>query len=219
MPFKTLLHTDATQAVGRIPVDVRQLGVDLASVSAHKLYGPKGAGCLYVRRGMRSSHRFMAEAMKPGFRSGTTNVPGAVGFGKAAELARTKMAQEMSRSVELVERLVGGLREALSGVEIISESAPRLPNTVNVRFAGADGEAVMVNAPGVLISSGSACTAMIPDASHVLQRMGMPQEQAYECLRFSTGRPTTEAEIDAAVKQIALAVKRVRLLTDPGDER
>ena len=146
-------------------------------------------------------------------RSGTLNVAGIVGFGVAAELAAKQRDDEAERSTRLISQLVADLTARLDGVEIIAGSAPRLPNTINIRFTGADAEAVMVNAPTVAVSSGSACTAMVPHPSHVLTAMGMSADDASECLRFSTGRPTTSDDITEAVGALVPAVTRVRELT------
>ncbi len=211
--YGALVHTDATQAVGRINFDVEHSDVDLASISAHKIYGPKGVGALYVRRGVRIDATVHGGGHEHNMRSGTLNVAGIVGFGAAAELAAKQRDDDAERSTQLTAQLVAGLVAQLSDVEVISESAPRLPNTVNVRFAGADAEAVMVNAPTIAVSSGSACTSMVPHPSHVLTAMGMSADEASECLRFSTGRPTTDESITEAVTALVSAVTRVRELT------
>jgi cysteine desulfurase len=208
----SLLHTDATQAVGKIPVNLAELGVDLASVSAHKFYGPKGVGALFVRRGVRLGPVMHGGGHESGLRSGTLNVPGIVGLGAASGLASRLIPDEVHRERALVGRLTDGLVKALPAVTVVAEQAQRLPNTTNIRFSGADAEAVMVHAPDVFVSTGSACTASVPDASHVLQSMGMTQEAAFECLRFSIGRPTTSEQIDAAVERVSKAVGRVRQL-------
>ena len=207
-----LFHTDATQAPGRIPVDLSELGVDLASFSAHKMYGPKGIGCLYVSRPVRLAPHMHGGGHERGLRSGTLNVPGIVGFGAAAALAAEKEPADSSRYRALVESMVGGLQERVDGVELVAAKAARLPNTANLRFHGTDGEAVMANAPLVATSSGSACTSQVPTASHVLRAMGMSDAEAAECLRFSVGRQTSEHDIDQAVAQLASAVARVRQL-------
>ena len=211
--YGALFHTDATQAVGRINFDVEHSDVDLASISAHKIYGPKGVGALYVRRGVRIDATVHGGGHEHNMRSGTLNVAGIVGFGVAAELAAKQRDDDAERSTQLTAQLVAGLVAQLSDVEVISESAPRLPNTVNVRFAGADAEAVMVNAPTIAVSSGSACTSMVPHPSHVLTAMGMSVDAASECLRFSNGRPTTGEGITEAVTALVSAVTRVRELT------
>lgn len=208
-----LFHTDATQAVGRIDFDVKRCDADLASISAHKLYGPKGVGALYVRRTIQIEAVIHGGGHERNMRSGTLNVAGIVGFGAAAELAAKQRHEDADCSTRLVEGLVSALTAQLDGVEVIAESAPRLPNTVNLRFTGADAEAVMVNAPTVAVSAGSACTSMVPHPSHVLTAMGMSTDDASECLRFSTGRPTTSDDITKAVDVLVPAVARIRELT------
>ena len=208
-----LFHTDATQAVGRINFDVEHAAVDLASISAHKIYGPKGVGALYVRRGVRIDALIHGGGHEHNMRSGTLNVAGIVGFGAAAELAAKQRDEDSERSTQHILELLAGLASRLDGVGVVAESVPRLPNTVNVRFAGADAEAVMVNAPTVSLSSGSACTSMVPHPSHVLIAMGMSADDASECLRFSIGRPTTSEDITEAVAALVPAVTRVRELT------
>jgi len=208
-----LFHTDATQAVGRIDFDVKRCDADLASISAHKLYGPKGVGALYVRRTIQIEAEIHGGGHERNMRSGTLNVAGIVGFGAAAELAAKQRHEDADRSTRHVERLVSALTAQLDGVEVIAESAPRLPNTVNLHFTGADAEAVMINAPTVAVSAGSACTSMVPHPSHVLTAMGMSTDDASECLRFSTGRSTTSDDIAKAVSVLVPAVNRIRELT------
>ncbi|MBD3923300.1 cysteine desulfurase [Nocardioides cavernae] len=208
-----LVHSDATQAPGRMQIDVQELGLDLASFSAHKFYGPKGVGALYVRRGVSLSPQQLGGGHEAGLRSGTTNVPGVVGMGAASTLAQQNLAKSVEQSQRLIDLLIGCINEKLPGAEVVTGTAKRLPNTVNLRFPGADGEAVMVNAPNVLMSTGSACTSRVPDASHVLQAMGRSQEEAYECLRFSVGRETTAEEMSVAADCVASAVERVRELS------
>lgn len=210
--FGSVFHTDATQAIGRLDIDVVALGVDLASVSGHKFYGPKGAGALFVRRGTDLDPLIHGGGHERGLRSGTLNVPGLVGLGYAASLAHVRLEDDNAASSMLVDRLVTGLRASVNEVDLVADRTAKIPNTANLRFVGADGEAVMANAPTVLVSSGSACTAMIPDASHVLLSMGFTQDEAFECLRFSVGRHTTADEIDEAVDLVSRAVERVRVL-------
>ena len=209
-----LLHSDATQAVGKTVVDVDELGVDLLSLSAHKFYGPKGVGALYIRRGTRLHPQIHGGGHESGTRSGTINVPGVVGIGAAATQSASWIASEDGTLRRLTERLYERLRDQLVGVHWIGSAANKLPNTANLRFRGVDAEAVMANAPTVAVSSGSACSASTPEPSHVLQAMGMSQEEAYECLRFSLGRPTAETDVDAAADAIVQAVQRVRALND-----
>jgi cysteine desulfurase len=208
-----LFHSDVTQAVGKVPIDLKIAAVDLASLSAHKIYGPKGVGALFVGRGLNLETQMSGGGHERGLRSGTLNVPGIVGFGAAAVLARDYLTNDRSRLADLSCRLVEALRSRINDVRVIAEDSPRLPNTVNVRMVGADSEAVMANAPRIAISSGSACTALVPEVSHVLLAMGLRPDQAEECLRFSLGRPTTIQDIDAAATHVAKAVRRVRLLT------
>lgn len=208
-----LLHTDATQIVGKLAFDVAELDVDLASMSAHKVYGPKGVGALYISRRVPVAPLIHGGGHERGLRSGTINVPGVIGFGVAAELAGAFIASgESERQRELVRHLVNELKSRVDDLDVVQSGASGLPNTVNVRIAGADAEAVMANAPAVLVSSGSACTSLTPSPSHVLLAMGFDRAAAAECLRFSVGRPTTEADITEAVRELASAVDRVRSL-------
>ncbi|MFW5471107.1 cysteine desulfurase family protein [Knoellia sp. CPCC 206435] len=209
-----LVHTDATQAVGKLPVDVESLGVDLLSLSAHKFYGPKGVGALYIRRGVQLEAQQHGGGHESGVRSGTLNVPGIVGLGAAAEMLTDEVVRESALSEStLVEKLTAGLVSAIPGASPVG-SARRLPNTVCLHFPGADAEAVMANMPDVWVSTGSACTARVPEPSHVLIAMGLSRQQAYECIRYSVGRSTTSEEIRTAVERSAVAVERVRMLTE-----
>jgi cysteine desulfurase len=208
-----LFHSDATQAIGRLPFNVEELNLDLASISAHKIYGPKGVGALFVRRGTQLEAVTHGGGHERGLRSGTLNVPAIVGFGAAANLVTSRMKQTTDKSIALVNQLVVGLNQQLVDIEIVAESTDRLPNTVNIRFNGADSDAVMANAPSIAVSSGSACSARIPSPSHVLMAMGLSSEEASECLRFSVGYPTTSEDIDKTITAIVYAVERVRELT------
>ncbi len=206
-----LVHSDATQAVGRIPFDVNELGVDLASMSAHKMYGPKGVGALFVSRRAEIAPIIHGGGHERGMRSGTLNLPGIVGFGAAAELATKLLTREAARQRQLVDHLLELLTGTTEGVEpVIPEAAARLPGTINIRAVGADAEAVMANAPALAISSGSACTALVPAPSHVLRAMGLADEAALECLRISVGRPTTEQDVGMAAQLLSSAIARVR---------
>lgn len=208
--FGALLHTDATQMVGRLPFDVRELRVDLASMSAHKLYGPKGAGALFVSNDLAIAPQIHGGGHERGLRSGTLNVPGIVGFGASADLAAGRMGAEAPRQAALIERFKAKLMGLIDDVELTAKGSRVLPNTLNIRLIGADAEAVMANAPSVAISSGSACTALTPEPSHVLRAMGMTDEEALECLRISVGCPTTEQDVETGAELIAGAVERVR---------
>jgi cysteine desulfurase len=215
-----LVHTDATQAVGKIPFDVNVLDVDLASFSSHKMYGPKGVGALYVRRRTALAALIHGGGHERGLRSGTLNVPGIVGFGAAARLALQRQQQDAVHSQRLVAVLRGRLEELVPGAEATvacllerSEEPKTLPNTLNMRFPEADAEAVLANMPDVAASSGSACTARVPEPSHVLVAMLGNEDRARECIRFSVGRTTTEAHVLIAAGHVAAAVERVRQLT------
>ena len=207
-----LFHTDATQLVGKLPFDASQSGVDLASLSAHKMYGPKGVGALFVSRRIGVAPQIHGGGHERGARSGTLNVPAIVGFGAAADISRELGPAEAQRQVDLRARLLDELRARLSGVTETTTTTSRLPNTLSLRFEGADAEAVMANAPRVAVSSGSACTALRPEPSHVLRAMGLDATSASECLRLSVGRTTTESDIDEAAVALEVAVNRVRRL-------
>lgn len=207
-----LVHTDAVQAVGRIPVNVEALDVDLLSMTAHKMYGPKGVGALFVRKGNpRLFPQVDGGGHERGMRSGTLNVPGIVGFGVAAEIARLEMASESKRLVTLRDRLLERLRTLLDGVTLNGSMDARLPGNLNVSFPRIDGEALLVSLEGVAVSSGAACTAAEP--SHVLLALGLPKDRALASLRFGLGRWTTEAEIDEAARLVGTAVRQLQGVT------
>jgi len=217
------LHCDATQGVGRIPVDVEALGVDLMSFSGHKIYGPRGLGVLYVRRRsppLRIEPQITGGGQQHGLRSGTLNVPGIVGLAKALELCQGEMPQEMLRLAVLRQQLWAGLNEELEGVALngpqLDRMDWRLPGNLNVAFDGLDGEALMLSMPGLAVSSGSACSAAEPEPSHVLRALGISDEVVRSSLRFGLGRFTTEAEIQFAFETVAQAVSRLRALSNLG---
>jgi cysteine desulfurase len=208
-----LFHTDATQAAGKIPLNVEELGVDLMSLSAHKIYGPKGVGALYVRR--REPRVRLAIQMHGGghernMRSGTLNVPGIVGFGKACELCMEEMDAEPARQAALRDRLEKGIFDRLEYVKRNGHPTERLPNTSNLSFAYVEGEAIMLKIRNLAVSSGSACTSASLEPSFVLRAMGLPDDLGHSSIRFSLGRFTTEAEIDYAVEQVATAILNLR---------
>jgi cysteine desulfurase len=211
-----LIHCDATQAVGKIPVDVGELGVDLMSFTAHKLYGPKGVGALYVRRGVRLTSQIDGGGQEHGLRSGTLNVSGIVGFAKALELCRAEMSEESERLTALRDRLFASLREAIEGVTLngpsLDEPGLRLPNNLNVSFADVDGEALMMAMKTLAVSSGSACTSANPEPSHVLRALGLSDDLTRASLRFGLGRFNTESEVDEAIAMVSDAVSRLRQL-------
>jgi cysteine desulfurase len=210
-----LVHTDAVQAIGKVPFDVNAAGVDLASMTAHKLYGPKGIGALYVRRkNPRVTIAPLVEGggHERGLRSGTLNVPGIVGFGAAAVLAQRLMADEARRLRHLRGRLLAGLRQGVCDVMVNGSLDTRLPGNLNVSFPDIDGEALLVSlCDEVAISSGAACTAAEP--SHVLKALGRPTDLALASLRFGLGRWTTEDEVDRVVELVTHTVQRLRTAT------
>jgi len=208
-----LFHTDATQAVGKVPLDVRQDAIDLLSLSAHKLYGPKGIGALYVRRRdplVRLTPLLDGGGHERGLRSGTIAVPLVVGLGEAADLARRERPEESARLRGLRERLHAGLAARVEAIVLNGHPTLRLPGNLNLSFAYVDGEALMMAMRDVAVSSGSACTSANPEPSHVLTAMGRDEDMARASLRFGLGRFTTAEEIDFAVDAVADAVARLR---------
>src|ERR1700722_6258814 len=208
-----LFHTDAVQAVGKIEVDLDDLLVDLLSASAHKLYGPKGVGILFVRRGQKS---IPIEPLLDGggheqrLRSGTLPVPLIVGFGEACRIAAAELTAEAERLLALRERLWTGLQKAIDGVVLNGHPTERLPGNLNVSFEGVDGEALMTSLSGIAGGSGSACTSADPEPSNVLRAMGRSDALTRASLRFGLGRTTTAAEIDTAISAVAATVARLR---------
>lgn len=215
-----LLHCDATQAIGKLPVDVRSLGLDLMSFSAHKLYGPKGVGVLYIRRStpqVRLEPQIAGGGHEGGLRSGTLNSPGIVGLARAMELCRDELSQEPQRLATLRDRLYAGLTAELDGVSLNGPALDipglRLPGNLNVSFAYVDGEALLMNMKSVAVSSGSACTSANPEPSHVLRALGLSEEATRSSLRFGLGRFNTAEDIDFAIGAVAEVVRRLRKLS------
>jgi len=213
------LHTDAVQAVGHVPFDVEALGVDLASMSAHKMYGPKGAGALYVRRSPKVAlePQTVGGGQEQGLRAGTLNVPAIVGFGAAAAIAREGLAAEHARVAALRDRLLAGLTLELEGVAVTGPLAERLPHNLHVRFAGVDGEALMTSlADDVAVSSGAACASGSREPSHVMTALGLDVVDRWGAVRFGLGRGTSADEIDRAVACVVERVTRLRALSPVG---
>lgn len=212
-------HTDAAQAVGKIDLDVARDGIDLLSLSGHKLYGPKGVGALYARRELQSLLAPQVEGggHERGLRSGTLNVPGIVGLGVATELAALGREREAERLQALAERFLKKLREEVEGVEL-NGPAERLPGNLNLQFLGVDAEALIANCPELAISAGSACSAATPTPSHVLTAIGLDQEAAEQSVRIGIGRPTTGPEVDRAADLLVAAVDRIRAATSEPHE-
>ena len=215
---EVLFHTDATQAVGRIPVNVAELDVDLMSFSAHKMYGPKGVGALFVRRRkpfVRLEPLLYGGGHERSLRSGTLNVPGIVGMARALQLCVEEMDDEASRLAALRDRLFSGLASQLDGVRLNGPAldARRLPGNLNIGFDGIDGESLLLSTRYLAASSGSACTSAHPEPSHVLRALGMSDEAARGSIRFGLGRSNTEDQIDYVVETVADAVRRLRKMS------
>ena len=209
----TAVHCDATQAAGKVPVDVGALGADLLSLSAHKLYGPKGVGALYVRRRTPRLHLVPildGGGHEQGMRSGTLNVSGIVGFARALEIAVAEMAAEGLRLAGLRDRLQDAIVSRLDAVTVNGDTEHRLPNTLNLSFAGVDGAALLVGVREAALASGSACTSADPKPSHVLLAMGRSKALANASLRFSLGRGNTAAEVETVAAAVVREVERLR---------
>ena len=217
-----LLHTDATQAVGKIPVDVEQLQVDLLSFTAHKLYGPKGVGALYVRRRaphVRLEPQIDGGGQQGGLRSGTLPVPLIVGFAHAVELCLAEMPTEAQRLRDLRQQLYTGICQSISGVSLngptLETPELRLDGNLNLSFSGVDGEALMMKMRTIAVSSGSACTSTNPEPSHVLRALGIGDDLTRSSLRFGLGRFNTPADIAHAIRAVSAAVSELRMLASP----
>jgi len=210
-----LFHIDAVQGVGKIPFDVNQAKADLVSLSAHKMYGPKGVGALYVRRKprVRITAQIDGGGHERGMRSGTLNVPGIVGFGKAAALARAEMATEAPRLLALRERLRAGLQARVSDTYVNGSLEHRLPGNLNISFAYVEGEAMLMGLKDIAVSSGSACTSASLEPSYVLRSLGVEEELAHTSIRFGLGRFNTEEEVDFVIDLVATKVEKLRALS------
>ena len=209
-----VFHTDATQSVGKVPIDVGQLNVDLLSLSGHKLYAPKGIGALYIRKGTRILPYIHGGGQESSKRAGTHNVPGIVGLGKAAEIAQATMAEESAREIVLRDRLIEGIL-AIPDTRLNGHPTLRLPNNVNVSIEGAEGESMilMLDMLGICVSSGSACTSGSLAASHVLLAMGLPHELAHGSLRLTLGKDTTDEDVDKVLEVLPGIVSRLRAMS------
>ena len=208
-------HTDAVQSVGKIPVDVKALQLDLLSLSGHKLYAPKGVGAIYIKGGTRLRQLLYGGHHQRGFRPGTENVAGIVGLGKAAELARVSLAEDATRISSLRDKLEQGLLARVPDARANAAGAPRTPNTSNITFSGIEGEALIIvlDLKGLACSTGAACSSGAVEPSHVLTAVGLPAAEARASIRFSLGRHTTAAEIDAALEIVPAAVAQLRQLS------
>jgi cysteine desulfurase len=208
-------HTDAVQTVGHIPTDVNQLGVDLLSISAHKLCGPKGVGALYIRKGTKLMTFMHGGAQERGRRASTENVPGIVGFGKAAELAKPDLDVEMIRLTNLRDILITGILNKIDRTHLNGHPVKRLPNNINISVEFVEGESMCLNMDmaGICASTGSACSSASLEASHVLLAMGLDPVQAHGSLRFTLGKWTTEEEINQVLEVLPRIVTKLRAMS------
>ena len=207
-----LVHTDAVQAVGKVPIDTRRLDVDLLTLSAHKIHGPKGVGALYVRGGTKMAAIIRGGSQERNRRAGTENVAGIVGFGRAAEIALSRLAGDAARIARLRDQLEAKLVATGRGAVVVNGAEPRICMTTNVSFEGVSGEDLLIalDLAGIAVSTGAACAAGSPEPSHVLKAMGFPRERVNSAIRFSLGRETTEEEIERTVEAVTKAVERLR---------
>jgi cysteine desulfurase len=212
---RALFHTDAVQSAGKIPIDVKTLGVDLLSISAHKFYGPKGVGALWIRRGVRLQAPLTGGKQERSRRAGTENVAGIAGMGVAAREAMAKMDAEATRLAALRDRLEDGILRGVSGTAVNGVRSPRVPNTTNISFDRTEAESLLIalDLEGVAVSTGSACSSGTLEPSHVLKAMGFPPHRTQNSLRFSLGVVNTEADIDRVVAVLPGIVEKLRSLT------
>lgn len=218
---KILFHTDAIQAVGKIPIDLKKLPVDMLSLSGHKLHAPKGVGALYVRKGTRFYPYIIGGHQERGRRAGTENVASIIGLGKACELAKENLEKEVSYLSKLRDKLETALLQCCPDVRINGDTENRLPNTTNISFEYIEGEAILLrlNEYGICASSGSACTSGSLEPSHVLRSMGVPFTAIHGSIRFSLSRYNTETEIDEVIKIVPKIIKELRELSPFGKEK
>jgi cysteine desulfurase NifS len=213
-----VFHTDAVQTVGKIPVNVKDLGVDLLSASGHKLYGPKGIGILYVKKGVAIGSYLHGGAHERNLRAGTVNVPGAVGFGEAAELAQQRLPQNTAHLKDLSQRLAGGILNSIENSRLTGHPSERLPGSVSVVFDYVEGESIllMLDSYGIMASSGSACTSGSLDPSHVLLAIGLPHETAHGSLRLTMGKGNTVEDVDYVLEKLPPIIKNLRAMSPLG---
>lgn len=213
-----IFHTDAVQTVGKIPVNVAELGVDLLSASAHKLYGPKGIGCLYAKKGVRIGSFIHGGGHERNLRAGTVNVPGVVGFAKAAELAQQRLCSQEAPLADLAKRLTDGIFAAIPNTRLTGHPERRLPGSVSVCFDYVEGESIllMLDNYGIMASSGSACTSGSLDPSHVLLAIGLPHETAHGSLRLTMGKDNTQEDVDYILEVLPPIIKNLRAMSPLG---
>jgi cysteine desulfurase len=210
-----LVHTDAVQSAGKVPLAVKALGVDLLSVSAHKFYGPKGVGALWIRRGLRLAPLMTGGRQERGRRAGTENVAGIVGMGAAARYAAATMAAEVPRLAELRDRLEAGILRSVTGTAVNGAPTPRVANTTNISFDRVEAESLLIalDLAGIAVSTGSACSSGTLEPSHVLKAMGLPAHRTQNSIRFSLGAGTREADVERVVEVLPGLVEKLRSLT------
>ncbi len=216
----TLFHSDAVQAAGKIPLDVNRANLDLVSLSAHKMYGPKGVGALYVRRRdprVRLAPLIHGGGHERGMRSGTLNVPGIVGFGEAARIAREEMPAESARLEALRDRLEHGIVSQLEEAHVNGHPTQRLPHSLNISFAWVEGESLIMGLSGIAVSSGSACTSATLEPSYVLSALGVGDDLAHSSIRFGLGRFNTGEEVDFVIGKVVETVKKLRAMSPLAD--
>ena len=206
-------HVDATQTVGKLPVDVEDLKADLVAFSGHKIYGPKGIGCLYVRRRRRLVPLHSGGGQEKGRRSGTYNTPGIVGIGKACELAGEDLLVEAGRTRDLSRRFFSQIQSRIEGVTLNGHPERRLPNNLNISFESVESEGLIAALKGVAVSSGSACANETREPSYVMKALGASDERAHSAVRFGLGRITTQADLDEVVDRLEAAVRRQRTMS------
>ena len=210
-----LFHTDATAAAGKIPLDVEGSGVDLMTLSSNDLYGPKGVGALYVRKGLRVRPLVIGGGQEKGVRSGSENIPGIVGMGRAAELAKAEMGREAERLKGLRDRLIEGITDSVPEAHLNGHPTRRLPNNANIRFSYIEGEALILSLDelGIQISSGSACVSKTLEPSHVLLAIGLRHEEAHGSLLFTMGKDNREDHVEYVIQQMPGVVRRLRSIS------
>jgi len=211
----TLFHTDAVQSTGKIEVDVKAMGVDLLSLTGHKIYGPKGTGALFIRQGVKVAPLFHGGSHEKKMRPGTENVAGAVGLAKALEIAGQRRDADFQRLTELADYFIGQILQHIADTTLNGPRLNRIPPTVNISFKGVEGESIVMalDLEGVAVSSGSACTSGTTEPSHVLTAMGIPKVLAQGAVRFSLGRSTTREQLDYVLEKLPPIVERLRALS------
>ena len=216
-----LFHTDAVQALGNMPIDVKELGVDLMSISAHKIYGPKGVGALYIRKGVRLSNYLHGGAQENKKRAGTENLAGIVGFGKAAELARIHLDEHIQHTSSLRNYLIQQVQEKIDNVYVNGSMEHRHPGNANLTFEFIEGEAMLLylDMNGIAVSTGSACSSASLTPSHVLSALGIPVEKIHGTLRFTVGDMTTKEDIDYVVSTLVNVVNKLREISSVSSEK